>query len=142
MVTASTVALADNGTPSTPKTGTLFRDVTAERIAALDAAVPAAAVVALPARDPERILRPRERETPVPENGRGADKKASARRLPVWFILLVVAEVVLGLGFLVAVLTGDPAHLAWYYLLRAVIPTIVVVRLTRRAYHRATSGRR
>ncbi|MET8951604.1 insulinase family protein [Streptomyces sp. NPDC004533] len=121
---------------------TLFRDVTAERIAALDAAVPAAAVVALPARDPERIPRPRERETPVPENGRGADKKASARRLPVWFILLVVAEVVLGLGFLVAVLTGDPAHPAWYYLLRAVIPTIVVVRLTRRAYHRATSGRR
>ncbi|MFJ9716698.1 M16 family metallopeptidase [Streptomyces sp. NPDC101213] len=48
---------------------TLFAGVTAERVAALDAAVPAACVVPMPARAPEEIPRPRER-TPEPAAGR------------------------------------------------------------------------
>ncbi|GAA4021770.1 M16 family metallopeptidase [Streptomyces plumbiresistens] len=46
---------------------TLFGDVTAERIAVLDAAVPAAAVVPLPARTAQEIPQPREQAAPVPQ---------------------------------------------------------------------------
>ena len=53
---------------------TLFGDVTAERIAVLDAAVPAAAVVPLPARTAEQIPQPQPREnasgTEAPRGGR------------------------------------------------------------------------
>lgn len=44
---------------------TLYEGVTADRIAAIDAAVPATAVVPMPARDPEQIPRPRERDRPA-----------------------------------------------------------------------------
>lgn len=44
---------------------TLYGDVTAERIAVLDKAVPAAAVVPLPARPAEEIPQPRERTAPA-----------------------------------------------------------------------------
>ncbi|MFK4101375.1 M16 family metallopeptidase [Streptomyces sp. NPDC019531] len=46
---------------------TLFGDVTEERIAVLDAAVPAAAVVSLPARTAEQIPQPRERTGSGPQ---------------------------------------------------------------------------
>ncbi|MFE0513433.1 M16 family metallopeptidase [Streptomyces sp. NPDC058964] len=127
---------------------TLFRDVTAERIAALDAAVPADAVVPLPARDPERIPRPRERETgqtPVHQAGGDAGGKTAApdlRRLPGWFVLLVAAEVVFGLGLLIAVVqTSDSAHEAWIHLARAILPTTLVIGYTRRVYHRIKHDR-
>ncbi|MEV0177812.1 insulinase family protein [Streptomyces sp. NPDC050625] len=124
---------------------TLFRDVTAERIAALDAAVPAAAVVPLPARDPEGIPRPRERETPVPQTGAedaGEAVSPSLRQLPVWFRLLVAAEVVFGLGFLIAVVqASDSAHQAWIYLARGILPAVLMIRLTRGAYLSAKADR-
>jgi predicted Zn-dependent peptidase len=44
---------------------TLYRGVTAERIAALDAAVPPEAVVRMPAREADHIPQPRKRERPV-----------------------------------------------------------------------------
>ncbi|MEU8980196.1 hypothetical protein [Streptomyces sp. NPDC048309] len=56
---------------SVPIEPTLFRGVTPERIAAVDAAVPAEAVVRLPARDPERIPQPPEPEPELePERAR------------------------------------------------------------------------
>ncbi|MFD4545362.1 M16 family metallopeptidase [Streptomyces sp. NPDC058466] len=56
---------------SVPIEPTLFRGVTPERIAAVDAAVPAEAVVRLPARDPERIPQPSEPEPELePERAR------------------------------------------------------------------------
>ncbi|GAB7103820.1 hypothetical protein JCM4814A_21340 [Streptomyces phaeofaciens JCM 4814] len=62
---------------------TLFKKVTPERIAALDAAVPAAAVVPMPARDADRIPRPRKREKPP------RDRRATARAWG-WTALLVL----------------------------------------------------
>jgi hypothetical protein len=128
---------------------TLFRDVTAERIAVLDASVPAAAVVPLPARDPERIPRPRERETretaPVPPAGGGGARKSVSpglRRLPVWFVLLVVSEVVFGAGLLIAIVqTSDSGHSAFVHLTRAILPTALVIGYTRKAYRRARRER-
>ncbi|MFJ9868556.1 M16 family metallopeptidase [Streptomyces sp. NPDC101165] len=128
---------------------TLFRDVTAERIAVLDEAVPAAAVVPLPARDPERVPQPREREmreaAPVPQGGGDEARKSASpglRHLPVWFVLLVVAEVVFGLGLLIAILqTSDSAHEALIHLTRAMLPTALVIAYTRKAYRHARRDR-
>ncbi|MGV9891533.1 M16 family metallopeptidase [Streptomyces sp. NPDC003395] len=52
---------------------TLYEGVTADRIAVIDAAVPPAVVVPMPARDPAQIPQPRTRERPV-----GPARKASA----------------------------------------------------------------
>lgn len=59
---------------------TLFGEVTAERIAVLDAAVPAAAVVALPARPENEIPRPTERTGSAPRPRTEERKKAPAVR--------------------------------------------------------------
>ncbi|WP_235456304.1 M16 family metallopeptidase [Streptomyces olivochromogenes] len=120
---------------------TMFRDVGAERIAALDAAVPAAVVVPLPARAPERIPHPRVPEAPVPQ-ARPADAGDTApsglRSLPVWFLLLVALEVVFALGFLFAVVQAtDPAHPVWHWLARAVVPAALASYFTFRAYQYA-----
>ncbi|MFF7129008.1 insulinase family protein [Streptomyces sp. NPDC008240] len=128
---------------------TLFRDVTAERIAVLDAAVPPAAVVPLGARDPERIPRPREREkqeaSPAPQVGGDEARKAASpglRRLPVWFVLLVLSEAVFGLGLVIAILqTSDSAHSAWMHLTRAILPAALAIAYTRRAYRYAKRDR-
>ncbi|MFD1658956.1 M16 family metallopeptidase [Streptomyces caeni] len=121
---------------------TMFRNVTAERIASLDAAVPTAAVVPLPARAPERIPRPRERETPEQKAGRGTGRKAAARNWPLGLVLMVALDAVFGLGLLFAVVfASDSAHPAWSYLPRAILPTAVLVHYTRRAYRRAKGAR-
>ncbi|MEW2252480.1 insulinase family protein [Streptomyces sp. NPDC006975] len=52
---------------------TLYEGVTADRIAVIDAAVPSAVVVPMPARDPAQIPQPRTRERPA-----GPARKASA----------------------------------------------------------------
>ncbi|MFJ8358774.1 M16 family metallopeptidase [Streptomyces sp. NPDC093984] len=121
---------------------TLFEGVTAERIAALDAAVPAAAVVPLPAREPERIPQPRKRETTVPTARGGDSGKAALRRWPVGLVLLVALDVVFGLGLLFAVVRlSDETHPAWSILARAVLPAAVLIRYTHRAYRRAKLAR-
>ncbi|MFH8802434.1 M16 family metallopeptidase [Streptomyces sp. NPDC017936] len=51
---------------------TLYRGVTPERVAALDAAVPPEAVVPMPAREPDRIPQPRRREKPSVRRRAGA----------------------------------------------------------------------
>ncbi|MFF3909200.1 M16 family metallopeptidase [Streptomyces sp. NPDC001848] len=124
---------------------TLFQDVTAERIAALDAAVPAAAVVPLPARDPGQIPQPRKRETreTTVRTARGGDgRKAAPRRWPVGLVLMVALDVVFGLGLLFAVVRlSDEEHPAWSILARAVLPAAVLIRYTHRAYRRARLAR-
>ncbi|MFF4210613.1 M16 family metallopeptidase [Streptomyces sp. NPDC001796] len=122
---------------------TLFEGVTAERIAALDAAVPAAAVVPLPVREPEQIPKPRKRETPVPTAGGGeAVKVAASRRWPVGLVLMVALDVAFGLGLLFAVVRlSDETHPAWSILARAILPAAVLIRYTHRAYRRAQRAR-
>lgn len=61
---------------------TLFGDVTAERIAVLDKAVPAAAVVPLPARAAEEIPRPREGSAADPRTPAGREPERTADRGP------------------------------------------------------------
>ncbi|GHK00475.1 hypothetical protein SY2F82_22720 [Streptomyces sp. Y2F8-2] len=117
---------------------TLFEGVTAERIAALDAAVPTAAVVPLPAREPEQIPQPRKRETTVPTGQGGDGRKAAFRRWPVGLVLMVALDVLFGLGLLFAVVRlSDETHPAWSILARAVLPAAVLIRYTLRAYRRA-----
>ncbi|MFJ3233313.1 M16 family metallopeptidase [Streptomyces sp. NPDC086787] len=125
---------------------TLYRDVTPDRIAVLDAAVPAAAVVPLPARAPDRIPRPREREVPAPRIQEAATPPAqppTLRDLPVWFLLLVAAEAIFGLGVLYAALDASgPGHPASLYLRRAILPVAVMIALTRQVYRRWVKGGR
>ncbi|MFC9287557.1 M16 family metallopeptidase [Streptomyces sp. NPDC057052] len=69
---------------------TLFEGVTAERVAALDAAVPAACVVPMPARTPEQIPQPRR---PAPEPAverRGARGRAAGWGWTALVVLLPV----------------------------------------------------
>ncbi|MFF3498662.1 M16 family metallopeptidase [Streptomyces sp. NPDC003247] len=82
---------------------TLYRSVTPERVAAIDAAVPAESVVRMPAREPENIPRPRER-TPAPGS--------SASRRPTWgwtLALWTVGLLAAVWGLLVALITSDEA---------------------------------
>ncbi|MFB7457146.1 M16 family metallopeptidase [Streptomyces sp. NPDC056188] len=72
---------------------TLYRGVTPERIAAIDAAVPAAAHVPMPARDPDEIPQPRERETTAEKRPR-----VQGRQVAVW--LAITVAVVWGLTVL------------------------------------------
>jgi hypothetical protein len=71
---------------------TLYRGVTPERIAAIDAAVPAAAVVAMPARDPERIPRP---GRPEPRGRRNRSAASAGRRRASWRVWLWTAALAL-----------------------------------------------
>ncbi|MCN9241445.1 insulinase family protein [Streptomyces sp. RY43-2] len=120
---------------------TLFRGVTAQRIAALDAAVPAELVVPLPARDPERIPRPRERQSGARAAG-NADGGKAARRWPLGLIGMVVLDVVFVLAILTAALdASDAEHPAWYYLARAIVPGAMLAYYTHRAYRRAQDAR-
>jgi predicted Zn-dependent peptidase len=70
---------------------TLFGDVTAERIAVLDKAVPAAAVVPLPARSAEEIPQPRERTAPdarTPAESRQTGGRGAAGRVTGHFVFV------------------------------------------------------
>ncbi|MFI5996413.1 M16 family metallopeptidase [Streptomyces sp. NPDC051362] len=117
---------------------TLYRGVTPERIAAVDAAVPEAAVVRMPARDPERIPRPSERK-PSPArtgSGRGRAWTARIRSWPLPLILMIAVDVCFGVGILIAAVHGPSA------IARAFLPTVALVVLTRRVFarHRQTRG--
>ncbi|MEV1066196.1 insulinase family protein [Streptomyces sp. NPDC050263] len=85
---------------------TLYQGVTPERIAALDAAVPAPAVVRMPARPPEQIPQPRKR---TPASGRtGGARSTWAWTTALWLVgLLAVAW-----GLLCAVITSEEASAA------------------------------
>ncbi|KUO21101.1 M16 family metallopeptidase [Streptomyces dysideae] len=80
---------------------TLFRGVTPERIVALDAAVPPAAVVRMPARDPEQIPQPRKRTSAPQRSGGGRSTWA-------WSLALCVAGTMAAVwGLLGAVAVAD-----------------------------------
>ncbi|WP_406494741.1 insulinase family protein [Streptomyces sp. NBC_01604] len=72
---------------------TLFGDVTAERIAVLDAAVPAAAVVPLPARTAQEIPQPREQAAPVPQAQRRTRERKPAGHVTGRFLFLTALAV-------------------------------------------------
>jgi hypothetical protein len=88
---------------------TLYWGITPERVAAIDAAVPPAAVVPMPARDPERIPQPRRRETA----GRG--KRANALRvmtLDLWTVgILGVFWALISAGITVEAVNAE--HPEW-----------------------------
>ncbi|MCQ9132133.1 M16 family metallopeptidase [Streptomyces hilarionis] len=84
---------------------TLFRGVTPERIAALDAAVPRQATVPLPARDPDRVPQPRKR-TAAPASGSG--RSTAGWTTALWLVGLLAAV----WGLLCAVITADEAAAA------------------------------
>ncbi|MGW2821716.1 M16 family metallopeptidase [Streptomyces sp. NPDC001443] len=65
---------------------TLYRGVTPERIAAVDASVPTAAVVPLPARDPQQIPRPRERQAAPHPQSSGGGRSTWAWTIGLWLI--------------------------------------------------------
>ncbi|MFI9563720.1 M16 family metallopeptidase [Streptomyces rishiriensis] len=84
---------------------TLFRGVTPDRIAAIDAAVPRQATVPMPAREPDRIPRPRERAS-APASGGGRSTWGWTAAL--WLVGLLAAV----WGLLCAVITADEASAA------------------------------
>ncbi|MER6344447.1 M16 family metallopeptidase [Streptomyces sp. NPDC001595] len=85
---------------------TLYKGLTPERIAALDAAVPPGAVVRLPARDPEDIPRPSERRAAGSGRPlRGRSKAALAWNIGLW----LCAAVAIVWGSLCALVTVDEA---------------------------------
>ncbi|MGW2043851.1 M16 family metallopeptidase [Streptomyces sp. NPDC001858] len=87
---------------------TLYRGVTPERIAALDAAVPAAAVVRMPARAPEQIPQPRKRPASGGRSGGGKARSTWAWTTALWLVgLLAVVW-----GLLCAVITSEEASAA------------------------------
>ncbi|MFD9436284.1 M16 family metallopeptidase [Streptomyces sp. NPDC060002] len=82
---------------------TLFRGVTPERTAALDAAVPAQAVVRMPAREPDHIPQPRKRTSGARSSGNGRSTWGWTTAL--WLVGLLAAA----WGLLCAVITADEA---------------------------------
>ncbi|MHB9859702.1 M16 family metallopeptidase [Streptomyces sp. YIM S03343] len=128
---------------------TMFGDLTPERIAVLDAAVPADAVVPLPARDPERIPQPRKQRTRAKAAGTkaggaktGGAKAAGAgspeyRKALLRFSLMMALNVVFVLVLLIAVgSASDAGRPAWPNVTRAVLPAVLLVHYTRRSYRR------
>ncbi|MCX5368571.1 insulinase family protein [Streptomyces sp. NBC_00015] len=82
---------------------TLFRGVTPERIAALDAAVPAGAVVRMPAREPDRIPQPRKRTSGPRSAGNG--RPTVGWTIALWLVGLLAAA----WGLLCGIITADEA---------------------------------
>ncbi|MFD9393435.1 M16 family metallopeptidase [Streptomyces sp. NPDC060000] len=85
---------------------TLYRGVTPDRIAALDAAVPPQAVVPMPAREPDRVPQPR-RRTSAPRSS-GSGRSTWAWTTALWLVGLLAAV----WGLLCAVITADEASAA------------------------------
>ncbi|KUN76250.1 M16 family metallopeptidase [Streptomyces griseoruber] len=83
---------------------TLYKGVTPERIAALDAAVPPTAAVPMPAREPDRIPQPRKRAAAPAASGRST----WLWTLGLWAVGLLAAV----WGLLCAVITADEASAA------------------------------
>ncbi|MFI1922819.1 M16 family metallopeptidase [Streptomyces sp. NPDC020377] len=82
---------------------TLFRGVTPERIAALDAAVPAGAVVRMPAREPDHIPQPRKRASGPRSAGSG--RSTVGWTIALWLVGLLAAA----WGLLCGIITADEA---------------------------------
>ncbi|WP_405627866.1 insulinase family protein [Streptomyces sp. NBC_00016] len=80
---------------------TLYRGVTPERIAALDAAVPAGAVVRMPAREPDRIPQPRKRTSGPRSAGNG--RSTVGWTIALWLVGLLAAA----WGLLCGIITAD-----------------------------------
>ncbi|MER5504737.1 insulinase family protein [Streptomyces sp. NPDC002766] len=127
----------------------LYGDVTPERIAVVDAAVPAEAVVPLPARKEEEIPRPRERKPAAPAAGTDASGTsgthgATGKRAWRWslgLLLMLGVDVVFGAGVLLtAVHLAESADPRWSRLLPAVVPGILLMRITYRTYLSATGA--
>jgi predicted Zn-dependent peptidase len=110
---------------------TLFRGVTPERIAALDAAVPPAAVVRMPARGPEQIPQPRKRTSAAQRSGGGRSTWA-------WSLALCVAGTVAAVwGLLCAVAVADEmgaAEPAWDALIGIVLLELPLLFATWKLY--------
>ncbi|MET7651226.1 insulinase family protein [Streptomyces sp. NPDC005486] len=85
---------------------TLYRGVTPDRIAALDAGVPPQAVVPMPAREPDRIPQPQVRTSGSRSSGNGRSTWAWTTAL--WLVGLLAAV----WGLLCAVITADEASAA------------------------------
>ncbi|MDX2675719.1 M16 family metallopeptidase [Streptomyces soliscabiei] len=85
---------------------TLYRGVTPDRIAALDAAVPAQAMVRMPAREPDHIPQPRKR-TSAPRSS-ATTRATWTWTAGLWLVGLLAATWVL----LCAVITADEAEAA------------------------------
>ncbi|MDR6975456.1 putative Zn-dependent peptidase [Streptomyces sp. 3330] len=85
---------------------TLFRGVTPERVAALDAAVPAEATVRMPAREPDRVPQPRKRTSGPRSSGNG--RSTAGWTTALWLVGLLAAV----WGLLCAVITADEAAAA------------------------------
>ncbi|WP_416977690.1 M16 family metallopeptidase [Streptomyces sp. T028] len=84
---------------------TLYKSVTPERISAVDAATPPAAVVPMPAREPDRIPQPRKRASTPADRPL---KSTWAWTLALWTVGLLTAF----WGLLCAVITADEASAA------------------------------
>ncbi|MFH0174356.1 M16 family metallopeptidase [Streptomyces cacaoi] len=82
---------------------TLYRGVTPERIAALDAAVPAQAAVRMPAREPDRIPQPRKRTSGPRSSGNG--RSSVGWTIALWLVGLLAAV----WGLLCGIITADEA---------------------------------
>ncbi|MCL6667617.1 M16 family metallopeptidase [Streptomyces panaciradicis] len=116
---------------------TLYGDVTPERIAVLDAAVPDEAVVPLPARREEEIPRPRERRATAPAAGTEtpAAKEKRAWKWSLGLLLILGVDALFGAGVLLtAVQLAESAAPRWSRLLPAVVPGILLLRITYRTY--------
>ncbi|CAM5697828.1 M16 family metallopeptidase [Streptomyces aurantiogriseus] len=85
---------------------TLYRGVTPERTAFLDSAVPAEAVVRMPAREPDQIPQPRKQTSTAGSAGTGRSTWAWTAGL--WLVGLLAAV----WGLLCAVITADEAGAA------------------------------
>ncbi len=122
---------------------TLFRDVTAERIAVLDAAVPADAVVALPARTEEEIPRPRERAANR-KAGQEAGRKATAGRKPTGRVttrfVFTTALAVLWPVLLVALVVSDESHTIRFPGIGGLLLEYWLIRTARRLYREDQLG--
>jgi predicted Zn-dependent peptidase len=114
---------------------TLYKGITPERIAAIDAAVPPAAVVPMPGREPDRIPQPGKRQnSPAGQPG----KASWAWTLALWTIGLLTAF----WGLLCAVITADESTAknpewdavtgVWIMWLPLVAVTVAVSRARRR----------
>ncbi|WP_369248604.1 M16 family metallopeptidase [Streptomyces sp. R41] len=114
---------------------TLYRSVTPERIAAVDAAVPPAAVVRMPQRDPSRIPRP-EAPTPAPAS---QGKAHWGWTLALWLVGSVAAVWGL-LSVLVTLDEAGAAHPDSEAIIGLWVLELPCLFLTWRLYRRRRSG--
>ncbi|OQR60257.1 peptidase M16 [Streptomyces maremycinicus] len=84
---------------------TLYRGVTPDRVAALDAGVPAAAVVPMPAREPDQIPQPRPRKRTSGPRSSGNGRSTWGWTTALWLVGLLAAA----WGLLCGIITADEA---------------------------------